>query len=71
MNSVSGSWTAPQIGTLPVQGGGEISWTLDVGRSPIAAVGTVSGQDTITVPLLGSITVAVSGTFDLTLPIQP
>lgn len=68
--SLAGSWTHPFVsGTLQGSGGGGLSWELDVTQNPITAVGTFSGQDTFEAPFLGSVSVSVSGTFQVALPV--
>jgi len=68
--SLAGSWTHPFVsGTLQGTGGGGVSLELDVTQSPITAVGTFSGQDTFDVPFFGSVSVSVSGTFQVALPV--
>lgn len=68
--ALTGSWTHPVLsGVLGALGGGEMTWNLDLGRSPMGGDGTFSGQGTFTVPTFGSATVSTRGTYEVTLSI--
>jgi autotransporter translocation and assembly factor TamB len=70
-----GAWTHPVVsGTLDGNGGGPVSWTLNLATVPMQATGDFSGQTNfpVTVPFLGAITVGVdtNGSWTATLPVN-
>lgn len=73
---LEGSWTHPVVsGTLDGRGGGPIVWYINTSTTPMQASGNFDGSVgfTVTIPLLGTVSVPVStsGTWTAELPLNP
>ena len=68
---MTGAWTHPQAsGTLDGSGGGPAVFVIDTSTNPIRATGSFSGSTTFTVPIIGTLPIAVSGSWTATLAID-